>query len=84
MRTMSFRNIMKPTTKRSILRWIHIVFGLTIIGYIYGPPEEVLPYRDNFRFFFVPVIIFSGFWLWKGLAVRRLFSRMAGTESAAN
>lgn len=70
---------MKPSTKRSILRWIHIIFGLTIIGYIYGPPEEVLQYRDNFRFCFVPVILVTGFWLWKGEAVRRLFGeRSAG------
>jgi thiosulfate reductase cytochrome b subunit len=66
---------MKEATKRSILRWIHIVFGLTIVGYIYGPPAEVLQYRDNFRFVFVPVIILTGFWLWKGQAVRRLFSK---------
>ena len=66
---------MKEATKRSILRWIHIVFGLTIIGYIYGPPEETLQYRDNFRFIFVPIILLTGFWLWKGPAVRRLFSK---------
>jgi hypothetical protein len=28
-------------TKRSILRWIHIIFGFPILGYIYGPAEEV-------------------------------------------
>ncbi|MCE9530597.1 MAG: hypothetical protein K8T89_05630 [Planctomycetes bacterium] len=66
---------MIQSTKRSILRSIHIVFGLTILGYIYGPPEEVLPYRDNFRFFFVPVILITGFWMWKGHAVRRLISK---------
>ena len=66
---------MKEATKRAILRWIHIVFGLTIIGYIYGPPEEVLSYRDNFRFVFVPVILVTGFWMWKGHVLRRLFSK---------
>jgi hypothetical protein len=66
---------MTPSTKRSILRWIHIVFGLTIIGYVYGPPEEVLQYRDNFRFFFVPAILLSGFWMWKGHVMKRLFSK---------
>jgi hypothetical protein len=66
---------MSSAARHSILRWIHLVFGLTIIGYIYGPPDEVLPYRDNFRFFFVPVIILTGFWMWKGQAVRRLFSK---------
>jgi hypothetical protein len=26
---------MKEATKRSILRWIHIVFAIPILGYIY-------------------------------------------------
>ena len=30
---------MKEVTKRSIFRWIHIVFGIPIIGYIYSPFE---------------------------------------------
>jgi hypothetical protein len=66
---------MKQSTKRSILRWIHIVFGLTIVGFVYGPPEEVAPYRDNFRFFFVPAILLTGLWLWKGEAIKRLFGK---------
>ncbi len=66
---------MKDTTKRSILRSIHIIFGLSILGYIYGPPEEVLQYRDNFRFVFVPVIVLTGLLMWKGAALRRLISR---------
>ena len=66
---------MSQNTKRTILRWIHIVFGLSILGYIYGPPEEVLPYRDNFRFIFVPVIVLSGLLMWKGHLLTRLFSK---------
>jgi len=66
---------MTASTQRAIVRWIHIVFGLTLIGYIYGPPEEVLPYRDNFRFFFLPAVIVTGFWLWKGPVIQRLFSK---------
>ena len=33
-------NIMKKATKRSILRWIHLVFSIPIIGYVYGPFEK--------------------------------------------
>jgi hypothetical protein len=33
--------IMKEVTKRSILRWIHIVFSMPILGYIYRPFEEI-------------------------------------------
>ena len=66
---------MNDAAKRSILRSIHIIFGLSILGYIYGPPEEVLQYRDNFRFVFVPVIVLSGLWMWKGHVLRRLISK---------
>ena len=70
-------NSVTDTTKRTIYRSIHIIFGLMILGYIYGPPEETLQYRDNFRFIFVPAIVLSGLWLWKGQTVRRLFARRA-------
>jgi len=30
-------------TERSILRWIHIIFSFPILGYIYGPAEELRP-----------------------------------------
>jgi hypothetical protein len=66
---------MKPGTQRLIFRWIHIIFGLSIFGYVYGPPEEVLQYRDNFRFIFVPVIVLSGLWMWKGHLVTRMFAK---------
>jgi hypothetical protein len=66
---------MNNATKRSILRWVHIIFGLPVLGYIYGPAEEVQQDAPIFRFVFVPVIVLSGFWMWKGDALRRLISK---------
>lgn len=66
---------MKDTTKRAILRWTHISFGLTLVGYIYGPPEETRQYLPFFRYFYFPVVLLSGLWMWKGAAIRRRFSR---------
>lgn len=60
------------TTQRTFFRWIHILFGLPILGYIYGPPEEVAPYVGMFRYVFVPVLVLSGLWMWKGQVVQRL------------
>jgi hypothetical protein len=65
---------MKDTTKRSILRWIHIIFVLPIAGYIYGPPSETVQYLPYFRFVYFPVVMLSGLWMWKGHVIRRLFS----------
>ena len=44
-------------TRRSILRWIHIVFGIPILGYIYSPFEELPQYAPAVRFVFLPVIV---------------------------
>ncbi len=66
---------MNQGTKRPILRWIHIIFGLPILGFIYGPTEEVVQYVSFFRFIFVPVIALSGFWVWKGDALLRFISK---------
>src|SRR5215470_1357621 len=68
-------NIMNQSTKRSILRWIHIVFSIPILGYIYSPFEKIPQYAPAVRFVFVPVLVLSGLWMWKGHVVRRLLSK---------
>ena len=55
------------TTKRSILRWIHLILAIPILGYIYSPFEEIRKYAPAVRFVFVPVIILSGFWMYSGV-----------------
>ena len=66
--------VMKETTKRSIVRWIHIVFSIPILGYIYSPFEEIPKYAARVRFVVVPVMLLSGLWMWKGHVLRRLIS----------
>jgi len=66
---------MKDATKRSILRWIHIVFGIPIIGYIYSPFDQIPNYAPVVRFIAIPVILLSGLWMWKGHVLRRLLSK---------
>jgi hypothetical protein len=58
---------MLNSTKRSILRWIHLVFSIPILGYIYGPVNEVQQYAPAVRAGFVPVIVLSGFWMYSGV-----------------
>jgi hypothetical protein len=53
--------------KRSILRWVHIVFGLVpILGYVYSPFDQIQTYASITRFVFVPVLLLSGYWLYAG------------------
>jgi len=58
---------MTNATKRSILRWTHLIFGIPILGYIYSPFEQLPNYAPAVRFVFVPVIILAGFWMYSGV-----------------
>jgi predicted tellurium resistance membrane protein TerC len=57
---------MHSATKRSILRWIHLILAIPIIGYIYSPFAELPNYAPVVRFISVPVLILSGFWMYAG------------------
>jgi hypothetical protein len=54
-------------TKRSILRWIHLIFTVPIIGYVYSPFAELPKYAPIVRFVSIPVLILSGFWMYAGV-----------------
>jgi len=62
-------------TKRSIVRSIHLVFSIPILGYVYSPFAEIPKYADRVRFVVVPVMLLSGLWMWKGHLLRRLISK---------
>ena len=79
-------NIVNRGITRSVFRWIHLVFSIPILGYIYSPFDKLPSYAFRTRYVFVPVMILSGLWMWKGHVVRRLISKRsaAGTGSYAN
>jgi hypothetical protein len=73
---------MNPGTKRSIFRWIHIILAIPIIGYIYSPFEKLPGYAAPTRFVFLPVMVLTGLWMWKGHVVQRLFSKSPAQQNA--
>ena len=66
---------MKDTTKRSIFRWIHIIFAIPIVGYVYSPFDQIPNYAAPTRYFFLPMMVLTGLWMWKGHVVRRVFAK---------
>jgi len=66
---------MTEAAKRSIFRWIHLVFAIPIIGYVYSPFRELPNHAPVVRYVAVPVIALTGLWMWKGHLLRRLVSR---------
>jgi hypothetical protein len=74
---------MTQSRVRTLFRWIHIVCGIPIIGYIYDSPADTHNYAFSIRYMFLPVLLLSGLWMWKGHVVRRLFAKrsMGGSGS---
>jgi hypothetical protein len=66
---------MRRPHSRTIFRWIHLVFAIPIIGYIYSPFEKIPNYAPAVRFVFFPILALSGLWMWKGHVVRRFISK---------
>jgi hypothetical protein len=60
---------------RVIVRWIHIIHSVPIIGYIYSPFDAIPSYAPLVRFIFLPVMLASGLWMWKGHGALRLFTK---------
>jgi len=67
----------EPRDDPTIFRWIHLVLSIPILGYIYSPFEKLPSYAFKTRYVFVPIMVLSGLWMWKGHVVRRLFSKSA-------
>jgi hypothetical protein len=74
--------VMTEATKRSIFRWVHIICGVPILGYIYDSPSDTHNYAHSVRYFFLPVLLLSGLWMWKGHVVRRLISKRSAKPDA--
>ena len=69
---------------RTIFRWIHLVLSIPILGYIYSPFDKLPAYAFKTRCIFVPIMILSGLWMWKGHVLRRLISRRLADPATAS
>ena len=58
---------MSNATKRAILRSIHLIFAIPIIGYIYSPFAELPNYAPVVRYIAFPIILLSGLWMYAGV-----------------
>ncbi len=58
---------MKPSIKRIILRIVHLVAGIPVLGYVYQPVAEAAEYPRFTQVAFIPVAILTGYWTYIGL-----------------
>ena len=62
---------MKASTERKIIRWLHIITSIPIVGLIYGPVKNIPNAVSAIQWVIFPVIVLSGLWLWKGHIVKK-------------
>jgi len=67
--------MMRDANKRWVFRWIHIICAIPIIGYVYSPFDQIPNYAPATRFVFLPIMVLTGLWMWKGHVVRGFVSR---------
>jgi hypothetical protein len=70
---------MKAATERKIIRWLHIIASIPIIGYIYGPVSKIPEAVTMIKWVLFPLIVLSGLWLWKGHWVKKRLNKSATT-----
>ena len=58
---------MKPSTKRIILRIVHLVSVIPVLGYVYQPVAEAAEYQRFTQMVFIPLAILTGYWMYMGV-----------------
>ena len=66
---------MKAAIERKVIRWIHIIGSIPIIGLIYGPVGDIPNAVLTIQWVLFPLIVFSGLWLWKGHLVKKWYRK---------
>ena len=74
---------MKASTERKIIRWLHIILSVPVIGYLYGPVSTLPVGTMVVRWIIFPLLVLSGLWLWKGHLVKKLFRVKSNPVSKA-
>lgn len=55
---------MNASSERKLIRILHLILSIPILGYLYGPVASI-PSASRFtRWVAMPAVIISGFWLW--------------------
>jgi hypothetical protein len=57
---------MKASTKRVILRIVHLIAVTPVLGYVYQPVAEAEQYQRFTQVVFIPVAILTGYWMYMG------------------
>ncbi|TDB67469.1 hypothetical protein [Arundinibacter roseus] len=68
---------MKASTERNLMRIMHLIAGGAMGAYIYSPLGEIPVFQFLTKVLIIPLTIATGLWMWKGIQLRRRFSKPA-------
>jgi len=54
----------KAASERQLIRILHLVLSIPIVGYIYGPVASIPRAARFTRWVAMPAVVLTGFWLW--------------------
>jgi len=64
---------MTAWNERNLIRWLHLVLSVPILGFLYGPVAQIPQAAWFTRWIAMPAVVLSGLWLWlKARIVNRL------------
>jgi hypothetical protein len=56
---------MNAARERKLIRILHLILSIPILGFLYGPVSRIPPAAWFTRCIAMPLVILSGFWLWQ-------------------
>jgi len=73
---------MNAARERVLIRTLHLVLSVPIVGFLYGPVSHIPPAAFFTRVIAFPLVVASGIWLWLKPRILRWRRQRAGKESA--
>ena len=57
--------------ERTLIRTLHLVLSIPILGYLYGPVAHIPPAAFFVRWIAMPLVTLTGLWLWLKPRIKR-------------
>jgi thiosulfate reductase cytochrome b subunit len=68
---------MKASAERKIIRWLHIITSIPLVGYVYGPLKNLPHAVFVLKWVLFPLVVISGLWMWKGHLLKKRLRKMS-------
>lgn len=71
---------MNAARERVLIRTLHLVLSIPILGFLYGPVSHIPPAAFFTRVVAFPLVVASGIWLWLKPRILRWWRQQSSVE----